>query len=165
MSRVTKKYKKISTVGTGIHLFVIADLYYLKSDEKLVLNEGFPTMVVIYKKDGGDSHEQHYLIDKSYRQEQLKRTFDAAQVIPEEGKAATKKDAIGKRLWGAVKEIHHVMDDRAVRDENGPVIDYFIFKVWPYYDNMKKPTLAGDPAQNGLIPSGQFIDYKNHEKT
>lgn len=167
MSRTDKPYKKTCTTGTGTHLFVIADMYYLSDKKgntiKNLMDQ--PTMVVIFKKDDGTQHEQHYILDGMFKQDNFKKMLAVAKVTPSEGKTnPTKKDAIGKRLWGSVKEINHVMDDKQVVDENGPVIEYYLFKASVYFDGGPRPRIAGDPQDNEGIPSGQFIDYKNFAK-
>src|SRR3990167_5985066 len=49
-------------------------------------------------------------------------------------------------------------------DFNGrPVVDYYIFKVFPFIEGMAKPNVKGDPEKNHGIPSGDFVTYKNIE--
>lgn len=164
MSRTDKKYKKTCTTGSGTHCMMIADLFYLKdATGKIIKNlVDQPTMVVIFKKDDGTQHEQHYTIDGNFKQENFNKMLDTAKVTPSEGRDhVTKKDAIGKRLWCSIKEIHHVMDDKQVTDEYGPVIEYSIFKASPFIEGLKRPMIAGDPQDNEGIASGQFINYIN----
>ncbi len=160
------KAKRISQITTGTHLVMIADILYLRNAAKeLILNhDQHPTLIVMFKNDKSQIHEQHYILDGDKKQEQFQKMITIAQVPMIDGKP-NKKDAIGKRLWIAVREVHHIMDGQPIIDDGVPVIEYFIFRVSPYIDGGKKPLISGDPNDNNGIASGVFIDYKNFEST
>jgi hypothetical protein len=156
----TKK-KRISMIKTGVHLVMISDLFYLKgADGKPIANTtGQLTMAVQFKNDKNEVHEQHYLLDGDWRQEQFNKMLNAAQLNTNE--QLKKKDAVGKRLWIAIKEIHFVNDDVVVMEDDKPKIDYYIFRTCPFIENGRKPAIVGDPADADGYASGAFLDYKN----
>lgn len=167
---IEMKSKRLSTIGCGTHLCMILDMYYLTNAAKeYILIEGkHKVMVVLFASDwkkGQEKkiHEHHYVIDGGWRQDKFKQLISAAQVVSSvEGQGPTKKDAIGKRLWLSLKETHTIDDGKPVLNENNePTIEVSIFKMTPYIDNVAKPKIAGDPADNNGIPSGEFIDWIN----
>lgn len=156
------KAKRISTMKTGIHLAIIADILILRNAAKeIILNEGHKTFIVLFKTDKGQIHEAHYLMDKDWRQKDFDKMLTAAQATPKEGATLKKEDAVNKRLWLAIKEVHYIEDDKPVLEDGEPKIEYFIFKVSPCINGGKRPLLDGDPDANNGVPSGHFIDYKN----
>lgn len=160
-----KSSKRISTIGAGTHLCIIYDIHYLKNaaGTKILAEGQYDILSVIFTKDKGkEFHEQHYVIDGSWRQQIFKDMILAAQVTSKvEGEKPTLKDAKGHRLWISIKGVNHWDGDNPVIEEGEPVIEHFIFKVHPYIDNGKKPKIAGDPEDNNGIASGVFVEYNN----
>lgn len=164
-----KSSKRLSNIGCGTHLCTIMNLYYLTNAAKeyILADNKHKIMVVVFandwKKDKEKkTHEQHYVIDGGWRQDQFKSLMLSANVVAdEEGNAPKVKDAIGKRLWLSIKSVHTVNDGIPVIEDGEPLIEYFIFKMHPYIDNGKKPKLSGDPEDNDGVPSGEFISYNN----
>ena len=112
--------------------------------------------------EGKEHHEQHYVIDGGWRQQQFKDLIATAQVKPAvEGESLKIKDAKGHRVWLSIKAIHTVNDATPVMEDGEPIIEYFIFKMNPYIDNGKRPKIAGDPLDNKGIAWGEFVEYKN----
>ena len=156
---------KKNEIKSGVHLVVINDMIYLRNAAKEIIKttEGYPTIIVQFKKSKEELHEKHYLIDKGYKQKYFDNMLRIAQVDTNNG-APKKTDIIGKKLWIAVQEIHYVDDDQIVLDENesgNAKIDYHIFKVFPYVEGGRKPIIKGDPEMNNGIASEDFITYKN----
>jgi hypothetical protein len=167
---IAMKSKRTSTIGCGTHLCTILDMYYLTNGAKqyILADQKHKIMVVLFAADwkkGQEKkiHEQHYVIDGSFKQGQFKQMLTTSQVTSSvEGASPTKKDAIGKRLWLSIKEVHTIDDDKPVIENDEPLIDRFVFAMSPYIDNGKKPKIPGDPADNdGGIPSGEFVEWRN----
>lgn len=159
-----KSNKRIVTMGSGTHCAMIAKIFYLQNAAKEdILADGKHKIMVVQFKDGSSRiHEQHYAIDGAWRQDNLKKMFSTAQVVGKDGGRPTSKDAIGKRLWISIREIHFMDDGTVVNDiEGNPKIDYQIFKIAPFIDGGKKPAIVGDPADNDGTPLEPFIAYKN----
>lgn len=159
-----KNYKKIATMGTGTHLAITKDMYYLRNaaKEQILTAQGHPILVVLFQNDKSNIHEQHYPVDNGLGSENFKKLLSAAQVVPSEGNTPKKKDAVNKRLWIAIREIHYIEDDKKVLDmEGNPIIEYFIFRYSPFIETGKRPLIIGDPQDNNGMPLGVFIDYKN----
>lgn len=164
------KSKRMCTMGTEIHLAIIDDIYFLKnaSKEISVNKQGQQTMVVRFKNNKSEIHEQYYLMDGGAKQAQLTKMFTIAQVTASNGIKPTKNDAIGKRLWIFIKETHFMTDGVPVIELGSglPKVERYIFRLSPYIDNGKTPTLTGQPSLNEGVPSGDFISYLNiAEKT
>ncbi len=158
-----KRFKRKAEMGSGTHLVIINDLFYLKNAAGNKLQpHGFDVMVVQFKNNKGLAHEQHYNIDNAIGSANFKKLFAIAGVVSSvEGTKPTKKDAIGKRLWISIKEVHHINDDKVIMEDDKPVIEYYTFKLHPFIEGVKKPVMLGDPTDNDGRPSGVFIEYKN----
>lgn len=161
MENIESKHK-VSEIKAGTHLVVISDMFFLRDVKKeLVVNkQGHTTIVVAFKDGKNNKHEQSYLIDNGLRQKYLNNMMDAAQISYAE-KAPTRKECIGKRLWISIKEIHYINDDVMVIENDEPKIDHFIFRVYPYIEGGRKPSISGDPENNNGIAAGEFMEYKN----
>ena len=154
--------RRRTEITTGTHLAVIADMFLLRNDKKdLIKKDDCLSIVVIFKDGKNNVHEQHYLLDNGIRQGYFMNMIKMAQVPMEEGKQPKKSDAIGKRLWLSIQEIHHVNDDQIIHEEGVPVIEYRLFKVHPHMDGGKKPIVKGDPEENNGIAGDEFISYNN----
>src|SRR3972149_11443418 len=109
-----KTTKRLSTIGVGTHLCIIYSLYYLKNaaGTEILVDDKYKVMVVVFTKDKGkEHHEQHYVIDGGWRQQQFKALIATAQVKPAvEGESLKIKDAKGHRVWLSIKAIHTVND-------------------------------------------------------
>lgn len=159
-----KTRKRIATMGTGTHLAMIADMFYLRDGNKdqVKTQAGHPILAVLFKNDKTNVHEQHYIIDNGIGSEAFNNMLAVAQVVPSEGDRPKKKDAMGKRLWISIREIHHINDDKKILDfEGNPIIEHYIFRVSPFINGGKRPLIVGDPLDNNGIPAGVFLDYKN----
>lgn len=158
---------KRNDIKAGVHIVSINDMSYLRNGAKEIMKtDGFPTIIVQFKKSKDELHEKHYLIDKGFRKKYFDNLLRIAQVDTSGG-APKKSDVVGKQLWISIQEVHYVNDDQIVLDENGsgnPKIDYNIFKVFPYVEGGRKPILRGDPESNDGIASEDFITYKNISK-
>lgn len=157
MSRSTEqKYpERITDLKTGSHLVMIKNLSYLK-----IQMDKFPVMSVLFENDKNEVYEHWFVLDNDWRQEVFQKLLVTIGALLKEGQP-TKEDILGKRLYLFIKEVHHINDDTPIVDENGPVIEYFMFNFAPFINGMKKPKTPGDPADDNGIPSGKFINYKN----
>lgn len=157
------KTKRFQSMKTGLHIATIHDILYLRNAAKqpVTTSEGFFTLIVMFKNENNEIHEKHYLLDGSVRQKSFETLLAVAQVESSEGGNPKKKDAIGKKLWIAIKEVHYMDNGISVTEYDQPKIDYFIFKVSSYIEDGKRPNVTGDPFNNGGIASGLFIDFKN----
>lgn len=125
---------------------------------------GFPSIIVHFRDGENKLHEQNYLIDGDFRQKYFMNMLRAAQVPMVNG-TPKKSDAVGKRLWGAVQECHFIEDDVAIIGPDGKAkIEYYLFKVYPFIEGGKKPSIKGDPAMNNGIAEEPFITYRNLSK-
>lgn len=154
--------KKVAEMKSGGHLVIISAMALLRDSMKeLVLTkEGYNTIVVTFSDGQNKKHEQAYVCDKGQRQKYFDNMLQAAQISTAD-RTPTKKECIGKRLWIFIKEVHYVNDDAIVMLGDEPRIEHYVFRVYPYVENGKKPTISGDPDNNGGIASGDFIEYKN----
>ena len=158
-----KTRKKVSEIKTGVHLVVISDMLMLRNANKeLLMIDGFPAIIVVFKDGQNNSHEQMYIMDGDFRQKYFQNMLRAAQVAILPGKTPKKSEAVGKRLWVGVQECHYINDDQPVTNPDGTdVIDYYVFKVYPITDSGIKPNVKGDPEKNNGIASDMFVTYKN----
>lgn len=158
------KPKRISEMKTGVHLAIISDVLYLRNSKKEpILNDKQElTLIVLFKNDKTEKHEQHYSVNKKQMELFKKLLICAGVDMPADGSSPSKKEAIDKRLWIFIREVHHVMDNEPIKDFQGNlIIEHHIFKSVPYTDDMKAPTAPGNPEDNAGVASGVFIDYKN----
>ena len=156
-----------SEIKTGLHLLLIADMFLLKNASKELLKvDGHPAIVVKFQDSKSKIHEQMYVIDNATKSKYFDNMLRAAQVPMEDGKTPKKSDAVNRRLWCAIQEVHLVDNDRQVLNEitHEPVIEYQIFKVYPFIDGAKKPAIKGNPEDNSGIASGDFVVYRNISK-
>lgn len=155
--------RKVSEMRTGGHLAVISDMFLLRNANREPIRspEGHPSIVIQFKNGKNQLHEKSYMMDGDKFQKYFENVLAAAQV-PNYKNGPDKKDIIGKRLWIFISECHYVDDDQIIMDIDGnPKIDYFIFKVFPFIEGGKKPSVKGDPEDNNGIPTGDFVTYKN----
>ncbi len=160
--KTVESKRKVSEIKTGGHLVIISDMFYLRDASKALQQiDGHPAIVVRFKDGKNQIHEQTYIIDGGVKQKYFQNMLNAAQVSMKGG-APQKNEVIGKRLWIFICEVHYVNDDKVVLDhDDKPVTDYYVFKVYPYMEGVKKPHVTGDPDHNNGIPSGDFVSYKN----
>lgn len=156
-----KSTVKKSEIKTGTHLLMISDMYVPKTATKEPMKfDGHIAIIVQFKDGKNNLHEQMYIIDGGIKQKYFDNMLRVAQVPLEKGQPK-KSDAVGKRLWGCIQEIHYTSGNEIVKDENGvEKIDYQLFKVLPYVEGGKKPSLKGDPEENLGHPAEDFIVYK-----
>lgn len=157
-----KSTVKKSDIKTGTHLLMISDMYVPKTATKEPMKfDGHIAIIVQFKDGKNNLHEQMYIIDGGIKQKYFDNMLRVAQVPTENG-PPKKSDAVGKRLWGCIQEVHYTMGNEIVEDENGvEKIDYQLFKILPYVEGSKKPSIKGDPEENLGHAAGDFIVYKN----
>lgn len=162
MEDLATKRKIVSEMATGIHLVTISDLFYLNGPDKKPMKLGnFFAIVVRFKNGKNESHEQTYLLDGGIRQKYLLTMLRAAKAI-KAGEKPTRNDAVGKRLYIAIQECNYVNDDTVILGHDGnPLIEYYVFKVFPFMEEGRKPSMIGDPEKNGGFASDDFVTYKN----
>lgn len=157
------KARRTITMATGIHLVSIHDILVLRNAAKqpVLTPEGYSTLIVIFKNEKSEIYEHHYLMDKALKQKSFESMIAAAGVIAENGNPK-KKDAVGKQLWIALKEVHYMDNGVPIMYDDQPKIERFIFKMAPYIEGDKRPKVAGDPLAEGATEvSGGFIEFKN----
>src|SRR3990167_2743763 len=151
-----ERIRNVSEIKTGTHLICISDMNLLKyPDGKIQKVSGFPAIIVTYKDGKNKRHDQCYVMDNDFRQKSFERMMQAAQVPMASG-TPKKVDAIGKRLWAAIREVHYVEDDVIVQEDGKDKIEYFIFKVYPFMEGGKKPKILGDPEDNDGLVGQEF---------
>lgn len=160
MRTIEAKHKR-SILPAGIHLVSIVDMYYLRNAAKeLILVDGFPTIIIKFHNKAKETHEQTYVLDKSWRQNYFKSVLIDAGIEPTPGVSPKKEEIIGRKLYVAIQEVHYVDDDKIVIEDGDPRIDHHIFKTFKAIEGGIPPRIKGDPAVTG-IPQGEFITYKN----
>lgn len=155
--------RNITEIKTGGHILMINDMFILRNANKEPIKiEGHTGIVVQFKNGENKTHEQLYIIDGGVKQKYFDNMLRCAQVTREGTTAPKKSDAIGKRLWGFIQEVHYVKDEEVQFNTDGSdMIDYYIFKVYPYIEGVSKPIVKGDPEHGNGIPSDNFVIYKN----
>lgn len=152
-----------SDLKTGVHLVFISDISFLRNAAKEIIKvDGFAAIVVQFKGEIG-MHEQMYICDNGYRQKYFTKMLEDARVPIEKGKHPHKDVILGKKVYVAIQEVHHVDNERVVLQDGEPMIEYHIFKTIKYDENIA-PKLKGDPLLGG-VASGDFVTYKNFAKT
>ncbi len=169
MKTIIAKHIK-SELGTGLHPVTIHDMFYLRNASKEVQKiDGFVAIVVRFINKKKASHENLYIMDGDYRQKYFQKMMVDAGVVITLGKNPDKKDIVGRSLYVAIQEVHHVNDEKIIIEDGEPVIEYHIFKTMPLTED--RPKMTGDPENNNGIPMDQFVTYKNmsgpliHEST
>ncbi len=159
LKTIESKHRK-SELKAGVHLVTIADLSYARDAQKEIMKfDGFHAIIIKYKGATG-IHEQFYIIDKKSRQYYFDKALKDANVPMEAGKAPDKKDIIGKKLYIAIQEVHHVNDDKVIEVDGSPMIEYQIFRTMPVAEGIIYK-LTGDPLLNNGRPSDEFLIYIN----
>lgn len=159
MKSIQSKTRR-SELKTGVHEVVIHDMFYLRNASKEIQKiDGFVAIVVRFVGPKKSIHDNLYIIDGGYRQKYFQKLLVDAGVVVVEGQSPKKEEIVGKKLFIAIQEVHHVNDDKAVLEDGEPVIEYHIFKTMPIAKD--KPKLTGDPENNHGFPMDQFVTYKN----
>ncbi len=159
MKTITAKHIK-SELGTGLHAVTIHDMFYLRNASKEVQKiDGFVAIVVRFINKKKASHENLYIMDGDYRQKYFQKMMVDAGVVITPGKNPDKKDIVGRSLYVAIQEVHHVNDEKIIIEDGEPVIEYHVFRTMPFTED--RPKMTGDPENNNGIAMDQFVTYKN----
>ncbi len=150
----------------GIHLVTFMDIKkQLDSSKNVIVNDGEIAITVTFATGTNPNayYEQTYWIGKGNDGKEkyfTKMCVDAG--IDMSKTPLDKKDAIGKRLWIAIREVYTLVNDDVKKDILGnDIIEYFIFNTSPLLDPEKPPMIKGDPNKNGGQAMDDFISYKN----
>lgn len=157
------KQKRKTMIKTGVHLVLIHDIEVLRNAAKqpILLDGKNPSVIVTFKNDQSEIFQQEYLLDKDWKQETFEKMLTAAGLTVVKGQSVKKAEALNKRLWIAIREIHYYDGNIQVMEDGQPKIEYFIFKTIPYIDGASRPALLGDPFLNNAEPADQFINFRN----
>lgn len=161
--------KRVTELRTGVHLVSIDEIKHVKDMEGKwkTLPSGEKLIVVIFKDKENHKYEQTYYL-KGDREYHWKKMCMIAKVnldrVKETGKL--KPEALGKRLWLAIKEVHDIDGTEALIDDltDMPVINYYVFNVIDASNPENRPSILGDPHKNKGVPSDEFIDYRQIRK-
>jgi len=157
--------KKEEQLQTGVHLVTITEASILKDADKnpVVTPSGDTCLVIKFSDSYCKTIEQTYYIggDKEW----LFKKMCAHAEIDLEKVAQTgkfKAEAVGKRLWLFVKELHDIDGEDHVLDETTgqPVIHYLVFGSMVCSNPENRPNIKGDPKNNGGEPYDEFIGYR-----
>ncbi len=148
----------------GIHLAIIYGIKrYLDQQKNPIINDGEMGIVITFANGKNEHHEQIYWIGKGNDGKEkyfTKMCIDAG--IDMSKTPLDKKDAIGKRLWIAIREVYTLVNDEVKKDITGTdIIEHFIFNTFPCFDPEKIPFIKGDPNKNMGQATDDFISYKN----
>lgn len=153
-----------SEMKTGQHLAIISGIkMYIDSNKEPIIRNEEMGIVITFTNGKNEHHEQIYWIGKGNDGNEkyfTKMCIDAGidmSVTP-----IAKKDAIGKRLFIAIREVYTLVNGEVKTDITGAdIIEYFIFHTSVCDDPDKMPFIAGDPNKNMGQAMGEFIAYKN----
>lgn len=151
--------RKLKQLKTGVHLVCITDADLIKDDNKKpIKTKDGETGIAVRFSTGDNQHFDHdYWINGSRHSFFLKM---CASAKIDHTSLKFKAEAIGKRLWICIKEVHDIDGDKPVFDEQGePIINYYLFDTIPCLDPNKRPIVNGDPGLDEMA-SGTFLDYK-----
>lgn len=161
-----EKKNKVNDIATGISLVVISKIELLaNADRTPKLIDGFKALLVEFTEGTKNAkHEQIYIMDGGIRQKYFTTMLNDAGVSLKNGPPKVSQ-ALGKRLYIAIQEVHHVCNEEVVISpfNNEPIIDKYIFRTAMFFEDKKPPYIKGDPSKTG-IPSGDFITYKQVAK-
>jgi len=148
---------KESELKAGLHKVIIEDIFSLKDENNNVVRLNGKLIIIVRFKNNKGFHEQGFIIDNGARQKYFNNILRCIRVnhtpLPK------KEELLGKELFIAVREVHHVEDDKVVMHEGKPKIEYSLFMAFP--DSLNAPKIKGDPQFNNGIPQEEFITYKN----
>ena len=156
------KRQRLQEVGAGIHLVIVSDLTLLKNPDKTPVDHNGTNYIAIkFTDDKGKIHEQHYPIN-SEKQKFFNRLMTDIGI--DNSKPVSKKEAINRRLYIAIKEVMFLDDDALMVGNDGlPLKEMFVFRTFPFIEGSNKPAIIGDPAKNNGIATEGFVDYRRLE--
>lgn len=161
MSLTTTAKTQLKQLKTGIHLVTITDASLAKdhTGQLILSNNGEKGICIKFTNGKNLSFENTYWI-KGDKEWIFKKMCSAANIDASQPKF--KAEAVGKRLYIFIREVHDVDGDEIVIDEvtMQPIVNYYIFQYSEYFDNGITPVVAGNPETNNGIASGDFIDYR-----
>ncbi len=163
MSRSHPERIKVKELTTGVHLVCIMDASVIKRDNlPLITEKGETGILVTFTTGDNKSFEQDFWIG-SDREAFFNKMCICAGI---DRNLPFRKEATGKRLWIAIKEVYDIDGEEMVKDATGePIINYYIFDYIHLGNVEQKPSLKGDPATHPKKQaSGAFMDYRQVDK-
>lgn len=156
---VNSKHERKQELLAGIHLVIVSDVKLLKkSDGTPVESDGNNFITVKFTNGDNKSIEQNYPVGT-----EKQRAFDLLilNLGLDNTKQINKKEAIGKRIWIAVKEVYLLNNEITLKDENGiDIKEFYVFKTVKYDGDNSYPIINGDPKKYNGIAQEEFVDYR-----